>query len=98
MLPGEVRIFKVERIERIEMLNETYVIPSAFEPRRLLTDAWGIWFLENGGLVRRAMVAEPQEMLPWIRGRGEDVENISPKELREMITEEVRCMAMIYQI
>ncbi len=95
--PGEVRTFKVERIERIEMLNETYQIPPEFEPKRLLNDAWGIWYteaepvevvlkfsarvrqrvrkshwhrseqvveLEDGGLLWRAMVAEPQEMLP----------------------------------
>jgi len=42
--PGALRTFKVERIERVELLREEYVIPEAFDPAELLKDAWGIWY------------------------------------------------------
>ncbi|HEX7975599.1 MAG TPA: CRISPR-associated endonuclease Cas3'', partial [Anaerolineales bacterium] len=44
--PGALRTFKVERIERVELLHETYQIPADFDPRDLLADAWGIWYTE----------------------------------------------------
>jgi len=44
-LPASARrTFKVERIEKVEMLDETYTIPPDFDPRELLNDAWGIWY------------------------------------------------------
>jgi predicted DNA-binding transcriptional regulator YafY len=45
--PGAVRTFKVERIERAELLRERYTIPEDFDPRALLADAWGIWYTEE---------------------------------------------------
>ncbi len=45
--PGEVRTFKVERLERVELLHETYEIPPDFDPRAFLRSAWGIWFTEG---------------------------------------------------
>jgi len=42
--PDELRTFKIERIERAELLPETYTIPEDFDPGVLLQDAWGIWF------------------------------------------------------
>lgn len=53
--PGELRTFKIERIERIEEIKnpaQFYEIPDNFDPRQLLADAWGIWYTE----------AEPQEV------------------------------------
>jgi predicted DNA-binding transcriptional regulator YafY len=41
------RTFKVERVERIEVLNENYEIPSDFDPERLLGSAWGIWYSDQ---------------------------------------------------
>jgi predicted DNA-binding transcriptional regulator YafY len=45
--PGSLRTFKIERIERVELLNDYYAIPEDFDPHALLEDAWGIWFTES---------------------------------------------------
>ena len=39
----------------------------------------------DGSLIWRAKIAEPQEMLPWVRGWGADVEVVEPEELRETL-------------
>jgi len=129
--PGALRTFKVERIRRAELLKEQYSIPPGFDPRRLLRDAWGIWYTEaepqtvslrfhlrvadrlresrwhgseeieentDGYLIWRAQIAEPREMLPWIRGWGADVEVLEPQELRNELKQEVIKFLQIYQI
>lgn len=127
--PGEIRTFKLERIQRIVSLERPYTIPEDFDPRQLLAEAWGIWYTEtepvevvlkfhprvasrvketrwhrserveeqpDGYLIWRANIAEPQEMLPWIRGWGADVEVLAPRGLRETLMGEARRMAEIY--
>lgn len=127
--PGLLRTFKIERIERAELLNEPYSLPADFDPRSLLADAWGIWYTEDepqevtlrfspraaarvresrwhpseqvepqpdGSLLWRARVAEPREMLPWIRGWGADVEVLGPAAVRESMMGEARAMAEQY--
>ncbi|MCS7222786.1 MAG: WYL domain-containing protein [Anaerolineae bacterium] len=127
--PGALRTFKLERIQRIELLNESYVIPDDFDLRALLDTAWGIWYTEgepqkvvlrfhprvahrvretrwhrneevkeqpDGSLIWEAEIAEPQEMMPWIRGWGADVEVLKPLELREQLMGEAKAMAEIY--
>ena len=129
--PGAVRTFKVERIERAELLRDRYTIPDDFDPRELLADAWGIWYTEeepvevvlrfhprvvhrvketrwhrserledqpDGSVIWRARVAEPREMLPWIRGWGADVEVIAPEELRLALVREARALARLYGV
>lgn len=39
---GEMRIFKVERIEAIELTDETYTIPADFDANKYFSAAWGI--------------------------------------------------------
>jgi predicted DNA-binding transcriptional regulator YafY len=125
-----VRTFKIERIERAELLDEAYDLPPDLDLESLLKNAWGIWFTErdpvevalrfhprvarrvaetrwhpserviemsDGGLLWRAQVAEPQEMLPWIRGWGADVEVLEPESLRLSIAAEIELMRGIYQ-
>ncbi len=127
--PGKLRTFKIERIERVELLPDRYTIPEDFDPREILRDAWGIWFTDKepvevvlrfhprvanrvletvwhpsqetayddqGWLLWRAKVAEPQEMLPWIRGWGADVEVLAPEDLRRRLRAETRVMAERY--
>ena len=127
--PGKLRTFKIERIERVELLPERYTIPDDFDPREILRDAWGIWFTDKepvevvlrfhprvvnrvletvwhpsqqtayddqGWLIWRARVAEPQEMLPWIRGWGADVEVLAPEDLRRRLRAETRVIAERY--
>jgi CRISPR-associated endonuclease/helicase Cas3 len=127
--PGALRTFKLERIQRIELTDETYTIPEDFDPRDLLADAWGIWYTEaepvevvlkfhprvasrvretqwhrseqveeqaDGSLFWRARVAEPQEMVNWIRGWGADLEVLAPEELREQMMGEARGLAAMY--
>jgi len=50
----------------------------------------------DGSLIWRAAVAEPQEMVPWIRGWGADVEVLAPEELRAQMTGEARRLAKSY--
>lgn len=128
--PGAQHTFKVERIRRIEMLADAYVIPEDFDPRSLLADAWGIWYTEaepvevvlrfhprvarrvqetqwhrsetleeqaDGSLLWRAKIAEPQEMMHWIRGWSADVTVMEPKELRETLTGEAKSLAEHYE-
>lgn len=129
--PGKIRTFKVERIQRAELLAETYTIPPDFNPQAILADAWGIWYTEaepvevvlrfhprvagrvkesrwhrsedvvdqpDGYLLWRAKVAEPQEMLPWIRGWGGDCEVVGPEGLRQALKQEARRLAELYEV
>jgi CRISPR-associated endonuclease/helicase Cas3 len=50
----------------------------------------------DGGLIWRAQIAEPLEMLPWIRGWGADVEVLAPENLRDHVAQEMRSAAEIY--
>jgi len=52
----------------------------------------------DGSILWRAQIAEPKEMLPWIRGWGADVEVLEPKGLREEIIQHVRDMATQYKV
>jgi predicted DNA-binding transcriptional regulator YafY len=125
----EMRTFKIERVERIELLKDPYSIPRDFDPEKLLSQAWGIWFTEadpvviklrfsqrvanrvretrwhpneqvaeqpDGCLLWSAAIAEPREMLPWIRGWGADVEVLEPAELREVMKEEIEKLIIAY--
>ena len=129
--PKDVRTFKLERIQRIEMIKPArpYTIPEEFDPRARLADAWGIWTTEaepvevvlkfhprvaarvqetqwhrserpeelpDGSLLWRARIAEPKEMLPWIRGWGADVEVLEPEALRAALVQETRRLAAVY--
>ncbi len=127
--PNEMRTFKIERIHRAELLSEPYSIPDGFDPGKLLSNAWGIWFTdeapvevvlkfsrrvaqrvgenrwhrteqvteqEDGSLLWRALIAEPQEMMPWIRGWGADVEVIEPEGLRDSVKAEVERLNHVY--
>jgi predicted DNA-binding transcriptional regulator YafY len=129
--PGALRTFKVERIERIELTDQQYTIPSDFDVRELLKYAWGIWYTDeapqevvlrfaprvarrvgetrwhrteqviqegDGSLLWRAQIAEPTEMLPWIRGWGADVEVLQPQWLRQRVREDVERMVKLYSI
>ncbi|HXF85527.1 MAG TPA: WYL domain-containing protein [Anaerolineales bacterium] len=125
------RTMKVERIERVELLQQKYEIPTDFDPRKFLADAWGIWYtdsepievtlkfhprvayrvresrwhrfeqplteLESGHIIWRAKIAEPKEMLPWIRGWGSDVEVLEPEWMREIMREEAARLTETYQ-
>lgn len=43
----KLRTFKIERIKKIEITDETYHIPDDFNPMELLRDCWGIWYTHN---------------------------------------------------
>ncbi len=128
--PGALRTLKIERIERVELTADPYEIPGSFDPRELLSNAWGIWYTESepvevrlkfsarvarrvletrwhrseqveeqpdGSLLWCARVAEPKEMLYWIRGWGADCEVLSPEHLRYLCREEARKLMAIYE-
>lgn len=52
----------------------------------------------DGTLIWRAQIAEPKEMLPWIRGWGADCEVLEPEELRHALEKEVKKMAKVYGV
>jgi CRISPR-associated endonuclease/helicase Cas3 len=52
----------------------------------------------DGSLLWRAAVAEPREMLPWIRGWGADVEVMEPAKLKENLIREVQKLAELYGV
>ena len=129
--PDEMRTFKLERIERIELLDDLYSIPRDFDPKILLASAWGIWYTEadpvevelkfhprvvervketrwhrsedvedlpDGYLLWRAKIAEPQEMLPWIRGWGADAVVLGPDWLRQDLIHTIERLGEQYQV
>ncbi len=126
----KLRTFKVERIEKAELLAEGYTIPEDFDPAAQLADAWGIWgsakepvevvlrfsprvsrrvqesrwhrsqeveAQPDGWLIWRARVAEPREMMPWIKGWGAEVEVLQPEEMRRAMAAEAARLSALYQ-
>jgi len=53
---------------------------------------------QDGSLLWRARIAEPQEMMPWIRGWGADCEVLQPESLRKTLEQEVRKLVEVYQL
>ncbi|MCB0212826.1 MAG: WYL domain-containing protein, partial [Anaerolineae bacterium] len=52
--------------------------------------------LPDGYLRWQAKIAQPKEMLNWVRGWGADVEVVEPEWLREMLMGEARRLAEMY--
>jgi CRISPR-associated endonuclease/helicase Cas3 len=51
--------------------------------------------LADGRCILRVKIAEPIEMLPWIRGWGPQVEVLAPAWLRQQVSEDLlRAVAM----
>lgn len=50
----------------------------------------------DDGCVWSAQLAEWQELVPWVRGWGADVEVLEPRELREMLMGEAKALAEQY--
>ncbi len=51
-----------------------------------------------GYLLWSAQVADVTDMLYWIRGWGADVEVLEPKEVRQLIAQEAKTMAQLYNM
>ena len=89
-------------IWRSEEAPETVVLK--FKPgtaaKRLLESVWHplekVERLEDGSCIWKAPIAEPREMLPWIRGWGADVEVLAPEELRAELRREARRLSELY--
>lgn len=52
----------------------------------------------DGSILWRARIAEPKEMIPWIRGWGADCEVLAPEGLRKALEREARKMARVYGV
>lgn len=52
----------------------------------------------DGSLIWRADIAEPKEMLPWVRGWGEDVTVLEPDWLRDEIEKTTLSLVKRYQL
>ncbi len=53
---------------------------------------------EDGFILWEAFISEPQEMLPWIRGWGADVEVLEPPNIRQQIAAEAEATARMYGV
>ncbi len=53
---------------------------------------------EDGGCLWEAPIAEPREMVPWVRGWGADVIVLEPAELREFVSSTALQLALKYQV
>ena len=125
---GEIRTFKLERLQNARVLPEPYSIPDDFDPAAYLENSWRImsgdqpvevvlrfipdaapyvrertWHPSqqiesgtDGGLTLHLCIAEPREMLPWIRSWGAQVEVITPDWLRERVADDLKNAAEIY--
>lgn len=51
----------------------------------------------DGYLIWRARIAEPQEMMPWIRGWGADCEVLAPEGLRAKMIAEAKALMEVYK-
>ena len=51
---------------------------------------------KDGYLIWEAQIAEPQEMMPWIRGWGAEVEVLEPDYLHKELRDEVLRMMALY--
>lgn len=60
-LRDAVRVFKIERIEKSVLLNETYTIPGEFNPDAFLGPAWGI-IVEGPVQTVRLRITDPTVM------------------------------------
>lgn len=69
-----------------------YVRETIWHPEQTVQD------LPDGGCIWQAQIAEPKEMLPWIRGWGADVKVLGPESLKEEIQEHARQLAATYNI
>ncbi len=54
--------------------------------------------LDNGELLAEFEISEPDEMYPWIRGWGVDVEILEPEYLRQRFIGEIKEMGKKYGI
>ncbi len=118
---GDIRTFKLDRLEGATVLEESYEIPESFDLEAHLATGWRImagqeleevllrftpemssrvkerqWHttqkletLDNGGCLLRVWVAQPEEMQPWIRSWGAQVEVLAPQWLRGRIATEL---------
>jgi len=50
----------------------------------------------DGSVIWRARIAEPREMLPWIRGWGADCEVLEPESLRKALEREAKRLMEVY--
>lgn len=80
----------VEVTLRFHYRVRTRLLETRWHPSQRITTG------EDGYLSWQAVIAEPQEMLPWIRGWGADVEVLAPADLRERLTVEAERMARMY--
>lgn len=86
--------------------GELHEVRLRFRPgtaaRRVQESAWhprqNIEPLPDGGLIWSVKVAEWQEMLPWVRGWGAEVEVLAPEGLRGAVMDGARDLARVYRL
>jgi CRISPR-associated endonuclease/helicase Cas3 len=83
--------------------NETVHVQLKFHNRqydRLHETVWHpsqrLTMLDDGFIVWEGAISEPQEMLPWIRSWGADVEVLQPEDIRQQVASEAEATARLY--
>jgi predicted DNA-binding transcriptional regulator YafY len=76
--PGELRTYKIERIERVEVLDRRYELPPDFDLAEHLKHAWGIW-TTDGEPVEVALRFVPQAAARVRESRWHPSERLEPQ-------------------
>lgn len=85
-----------QRLIPVRLQFTKYVTPRVKEtiwhPSQTIQD------LDDEGCIWQAEIAEVQEIIPWVRGWGADVEVLEPKVLRNALKREAQALAELYQV
>jgi proteasome accessory factor B len=63
---GDIRTFKLERLERAELLDEAYTLPADFDPETHLATSWGIM---TGKALTEVVLRFTPAAMPLVRER-----------------------------
>jgi CRISPR-associated endonuclease/helicase Cas3 len=69
---------------------KTRVLETRWHPTQVITTE------SDGSLIWTAQIAEPRELMPWVRSWGADVEVIGPQTLRAEIAADAQRVARLY--
>lgn len=89
------KIMTGEEPVRVVLLFNTDAVPYILE--RTWHSSQIVEVHDDGTLTLTLCIAEPREMLPWIRSWGAQVEVLAPEWLRERVAEEMKNAAEIYR-
>lgn len=64
--PAEIRVYALDRVQQMEMLNQTYTIPIGFDAKQFFKDYYGI-FRDNDAIPQRIIIRVSAQAAPYLR-------------------------------